>query len=89
MLVAHDAVETHLVGKGILLVVLVVENVGLLRVEVGVGEAQTPGIVLLQVLAGDVAVGLFREPVNLRLVRGALQLIDHGCLLAPRLLRLG
>ena len=71
MLVGHDAVEAYLVGQDILLVVLVVENAGLFGVKMGVGEAQAAGVVLLQVLVGDVSVGLLGEPVDFRLVFGS------------------
>ena len=40
MLVAHDSIETDLVGQGVLLMVFVVMDVGLFRVEMGVGKSQ-------------------------------------------------
>ncbi len=49
MLVAHDAVKAHRIGKGVLLMVLIVQNVRLLRVKMGIGEAETAGLVLFQV----------------------------------------
>ena len=58
VLVGHYAVEPGLVGHGVLLVVLVVEMMGLLRVEVGVGEVQPPGVVLSDVLLVELCVGL-------------------------------
>jgi hypothetical protein len=71
VLVAHDAVEAHLISQGILLMVLIVQNMGLLWVKMGIGEAETPGIVLLQVGVGDVAVWLFRKPVDLYAILGS------------------
>ena len=71
VLVGHDAVETHLVGQGVLLVVLVIEDAGLVGVEIGVGEPQAARVELLQVLVGHVAVGLLREPVDFGLVFGS------------------
>ena len=84
MLVAHNAVEAHLIGQGVLLVVLVVEDAGLVGVKIGVGETQAAGVVLLQVGVGYVAVGLLGEPVNFRLVFGSRKLIDHSPLLSRR-----
>ena len=68
VLVGHDAVEAVLIGAGVLLVVLVVEHVGLFGVEMGIGEIQSSRFELLNVLVGDVAVGLFREPEYFNLI---------------------
>jgi len=38
VLVAHDAVEAHFISQGVLLVVLIVQNMGLLWIKMGVGE---------------------------------------------------
>ena len=46
VLVGHDAVEAVVIGPRVLLVVLVIEDVGLLGVEVRVGEIQAPRLVL-------------------------------------------
>ena len=75
--VAHDTVESHFVGQGVLLVVLVVQHAGFLGVEVGVGESETPRLELLQVCVGNVPVRLLGEPVYLRLVFGSGQLLYH------------
>ena len=68
MLVGHDAVEAHLVSQRVLVVVLVVQDVRLLRVEKGVWEAEPAGLVLLQVGLGDMGVGLLGKPENLNFV---------------------
>jgi hypothetical protein len=62
VLVGHDTVEADLIGESILFVILVIQDMGLLWIEVGVRKAQTPGIVLGQIRIGDVAIGLLREP---------------------------
>ena len=67
--VGHNAVKPHFVGPGILVVVVVVEDVGLFRVEVGIGKVHPPRLVRLQVGLRYMAVGLFREPEYFR----------HGC----------
>ena len=85
MLIAHDSVEAHFVGPGILVMVLVVEYVGLFWVEVGVGEAEPPRVVSIKKLVVDVSVGLFREPVDFHLILGPGQLVNHGCLLTVSL----
>jgi len=72
VLVGHDAVEAHLIGEGILLMVLDVQHVGLLGIEMGVGKAQTSRIVLVEVLIGHITVGLLRKPIDLCLLRGSL-----------------
>ena len=84
MLVAHYAVEADLISQGVLLMVLVVEDAGLVGVKISVGETQAAGVILLQVGVGDVAVGLLGEPVNFRLVFGSGKLIDHSSLLSRR-----
>ena len=71
MLVAHNAVEAYFVGQGVLLVVLVVEDAGLVGIEIGIGESQASGVVLLQVLVANVSVGLLGEPVNFGLILGS------------------
>src|SRR6266566_3951410 len=81
VLVAHDAVEAHFIGQGVLLMVLIVEHMRLLGVNMGVGETETPRRVLFQVGVGDVAVGLFRKPVDLYAVLGSGELFRHDCLL--------
>ena len=58
MFVAHDPVEAHLVGPGVLIMVFVVEYVGLIRVKMGIGEAKTPRIVLIEQLVVDISIGL-------------------------------
>ena len=45
MLVGHYPIETNFVHQGVLLVVLVVENVRFFRVEVGVREQETGRVV--------------------------------------------
>ena len=47
VLVGHDAVESHLVGQGVLVVVLGVQLVGLLGVKVGVGKPQAARVKFL------------------------------------------
>ncbi len=42
VLIAHDAVKAHVIGQGVLLMILIVKHVGLFRIEVGIGKAQTP-----------------------------------------------
>jgi hypothetical protein len=44
--------------------VLVIKDVGLLRVEEGVGEPQPSRLVLLQVGVGDVSIRLLGKPKN-------------------------
>jgi len=51
--------------------VLIVEHMGLLGVKMGIGEAETPGIILFQIGVGDVAVWLFRKPVDLYSILGS------------------
>jgi hypothetical protein len=51
--------------------VLIVQNMSLLRIKMGVGEAETPGMVLLQVGVGDVAVWLLRKPVDFYTILGS------------------
>jgi hypothetical protein len=46
MLVRHDAIEPHRIGQGVLFMVLVVQDMGLVGVEIGVGKIQTPRGVL-------------------------------------------
>src|SRR5262249_1965770 len=75
------AVEANLIGQGILLMVLIVQDMGLLRVKIGVGEAETPRLILLQVGVGDVAVGLLREPVDFDMILRSGELLGHNCLL--------
>jgi hypothetical protein len=58
MLVGHDAVEANLIGEGILLMVLIVEHVCLVGIEMGVGKAETARLVLVEILIGDIPVGL-------------------------------
>ena len=58
VLVGHDAVEPHLVGQGVLVVVLVVQDVGLVRVEERVGKSQPSRIELLQLGLVDISLGL-------------------------------
>ena len=70
MLIAHDSVKAHFVSPGVLVMVLVVEYVGFFRVEVGVGEPETPRVVLIKKLVVYVAVGLLREPVDFYLSLG-------------------
>ncbi len=81
VLVAHDAVEAHFISQGVLLMVLIVQNMGLLGIKIGVGEAETPRRVLLQVGVGDVAVGLLRKPVDLYAILGSGELLRHHGLL--------
>jgi hypothetical protein len=94
VLVAHNAVEAHLIGPGVLLVVLIVEHMGLLRVKMGVGEAETPRLIRFQVSVSDVAIGLLRKPIDLDVILGAGKLLGHDCLLSvvwpsiPHLIRL-
>jgi hypothetical protein len=68
MLIGHDAVEANLIGEGVLFMILVVQDMGLLRVKVRVRKAQPPRIVLGQILIGDVAIGLLREPEYLNAI---------------------
>jgi hypothetical protein len=70
MLVGHDAIEAHLIGESILLMVLIVQYVRLLGIEMGVGKAETSRIVLVEFRIGNIAVGLLREPIHLYLLRG-------------------
>ena len=58
MLIGHYAVQPRLVGHCVLLMVLVIEMMGLFRVEVGVGEIQPPGVVLRDVVHVQVGIGL-------------------------------
>ena len=81
VLVAHDAIKAHLIGPGVLLMILIVENVGFFRVKMGVGEAETPRLILFQVGVGDVAVWLLRKPVDFDMILGAGELLSHNCLL--------
>jgi hypothetical protein len=81
VLVAHDAVEADLIGPGVLLVILIVEDVGFLRIKMGVGEAETPRLILFQVSVGDVAVGLLRKPIDFDMILGSSELLGHDCLL--------
>ena len=69
--VGHDAVESHFVGQGILVVVLVIKKVGLGGVEEGIGESQPSRVELRQLGVADVALGLLGKPVNFHLVFGA------------------
>jgi hypothetical protein len=71
MLVGHDAIEAHRIGEGILLMVLVVQHVGLLRIKMGVGKAETSRIVLVEVRIGNIPVGLLRKPIDLDLLCGS------------------
>src|SRR5882724_7690414 len=66
--------------QGVLLVIFVVQHVGFLGVEIGVRKAQTPRVVRLQVLIGDIPVGLLREPVDLDVSRRPRWLLDQRCL---------
>jgi hypothetical protein len=81
VLVAHDAVKAYLIGPGVLLVILIVEHMGFLRVKIGVGKAETPRLILFQVSVGDVTVGLLRKPVDLDMIFGAGELLRHDYLL--------
>ena len=81
MLVAHDAVKAHRIGEGVLLMVLIVEMMGLLRVKMGVRKTETARLVLLQVGVGDVAVGLLRKPVDFDVILRSGKLLDHTGLL--------
>ena len=81
MLVGHNPVEAHFVGQGILVVVLVVKEVGLGGVEERIGESQPTRVELLQLGVADVALGLFRKPVNFHFVFGAGELVNHVVLL--------
>ena len=58
MLIRHDAVKTHLIGEGILLMVLIVQYVCLLGIKMGVGKAETSRIVLVEILIGNIPIGL-------------------------------
>ena len=69
VLVGHNAVKPHLIGQLVLVVVVGVEDVRLLRVKVGVGKVHPPRLVGSQVILGDMAVGLFGKPENLKFVR--------------------
>ena len=71
MFVRHDAVEAHCIGEGILLMVLVVEDMGLLGIEMGVGKTETARIVLVEVLIGHIPIGLLRKPKDLDLLCGS------------------
>src|SRR5262249_59150584 len=71
MLVGHDAIEAHLIGESILLMVLIVQYVRLLGIEMGVGKAETSRIVLVEVLIGNITVGLLRKPKDLCMLRGS------------------
>jgi hypothetical protein len=51
--------------------VLVVQDMSFFRVEIGVGEAETAGLVLLQVSVSDGAVGLLRKPVDFDMILGS------------------
>jgi hypothetical protein len=53
----------------------------LFGVKMGVGEAETPRLVLLQVGVGDVAVGLLRKPVHFDVILRSGKLLDHTGLL--------
>ena len=68
MLIGHDAVETYLVGQGILFMVLVVEHMGLFRVEVSVGRGQTSRLEFFQLTVGYISLSLLQKPVNIHLV---------------------
>jgi hypothetical protein len=81
VLVAHDAVEAHLISPGVLLMVLIVEHMGFLGVKIRVREAETSRLVLFQVGVGDVAVGLLRKPVDFYVILGSGELLSHNCLL--------
>ncbi len=67
MLVGHDAVDSLFVSQHVLFVVLVVQGVGLLRVEIGVGKIQPPGIVPADVLFLDEGVGLLGVEVDVNM----------------------
>ena len=71
MFVAHDTVKAHLIGEGVLLMGLIVQHVGLFRIEMAVEKAETPGVILRDVFTRDVAVGLLNEPEDLHPVLGA------------------
>jgi hypothetical protein len=62
-------------------VILIVEDVGFLRIKMGVGKAKTPRLVLFQVSVGDVTVGLLRKPVDRDMILGSSELLGHDCLL--------
>ena len=65
MLVGHYPVDAFFVGQGVLLVVLVVQHVGLFRVEVCVGKVDSARLVLGDFLLIDVGIGLLRVKVQL------------------------
>ena len=71
MLVTHDAIEPHLIGQCILLVVLVVQYMSLLGIEVGVRKAHTSRRIGRNGIVSDMAVGLLREPIDLYLIMGS------------------
>jgi hypothetical protein len=63
--------EAYLIGEGILLMVLVVQHVCLHGIEMSIGKAETSGIVLVEVLIGNITVGLLRKPKDFYLLRGS------------------
>jgi hypothetical protein len=61
VLIGHDAIEAYLISQGILLMVLVVQDMGLFWVEIPVREAQAPR---------DVAIRLLSEVIDLYFIFG-------------------
>ncbi len=67
MLVGHDSVEAHRIGAGILLVILIVQGVGSLRIKIGVRECETRRV-LFEVRVADVTVRLLRVEIDFDLI---------------------
>ena len=68
VLIGHYAVESGLVGHGVLLVVLVVEMVGLFRIEVGVGEVQPTRLELVNVLFVQLRIWLLGVEIDVHCI---------------------
>jgi hypothetical protein len=67
VLVGHDSIKAHLIGAGILLVILIVQGVGSLRIKIGVREGETRRV-LFEVRFGDVTIRLLRVEVDFNLI---------------------
>ena len=70
VLVGHDPVEADFICPGVLFVVLVVEYMGLVRVEVGIGESEAAILIGFDVFVADGAVWLLGEPVDFGMFLG-------------------
>jgi hypothetical protein len=59
VLVGHNPVKAHLIGPGVLVMVVAIEHVGLFGIKVGVGEVHTTRLVGRQIVFRNMAIGLF------------------------------